>query len=126
MFTCAKILKLIIYDICDVTLSVYPHWASLKNMPGHGWNRTYDLIYVSQRLFINLVVQRHACIVFLPNPPIAMFESRIAEEVGQPIRRTSRPIRLRHFPHARTKLLVSKIYIGLINIDFFHIVMHIF
>ena len=45
MFTCAKILKLI--------------------------------IYVSQRLFINLVVQRHACIVFLPNPPIAMFESRI-------------------------------------------------
>ena len=77
MFTCAKILKLIIYDICDVTLSVYPHWASSKNMPGHGWNRTYDLIYVSQRLFINLVVQRHACIVFLPNPPIAMFESRI-------------------------------------------------
>ena len=40
----------------DVTLSVYPHWASLKNTPGHGgnlysiglprrlgWNRTYDL-----------------------------------------------------------------------------------
>ena len=48
------------------------------------------------------------------------------EEVGQPIRRTSRPIRLRHFPHARTKLLASKIYIGLINIDFFHIVMQIF
>jgi hypothetical protein len=45
---------------------------------------------------------------------------------GQPIRRTSRPIRLRHFPHARTKLLASKIYIGLINIDFFHIVMQIF
>ena len=48
------------------------------------------------------------------------------EDVGQPIRRTSRPIRLRHFHHARTKLLVSKIYIGLINIDFFHIVMQIF
>ena len=29
------------YDICDVTLSVYPHRASLKNMPGHGGNRTY-------------------------------------------------------------------------------------
>ena len=28
--------------------------------------------------------------------------------------------------HARTKLLASKIYIGLINIDFFHIVMQIF
>jgi hypothetical protein len=49
-----------------------------------------------------------------------------SEEVGQPIRRTSRPIRLRHFPHARTKLLASKIYIGLINIDFFHIVMQMF
>ena len=24
----------IIYDACDVTLSVYPHRTSLKNMPG--------------------------------------------------------------------------------------------
>jgi hypothetical protein len=24
------------YDACDVTLSVYPHRASLKNMPVHG------------------------------------------------------------------------------------------
>ena len=31
------------YDVCDVTLSVYPHRAGLKNMPGHGGNRTYDL-----------------------------------------------------------------------------------
>ena len=31
------------YDICDVTLSVYPQRASWKNMPGHGGNRTYDL-----------------------------------------------------------------------------------
>jgi hypothetical protein len=31
------------YDDCDVTLSVYPHRASLKNMPVHGGNRTYDL-----------------------------------------------------------------------------------
>ena len=30
------------YDVCDVTLSVYPNRASLKNMPGHGGNRTYD------------------------------------------------------------------------------------
>jgi hypothetical protein len=29
------------YDACDVTPSVYPHCASLKNMPGHGGNRTY-------------------------------------------------------------------------------------
>jgi hypothetical protein len=31
------------YDACDVTLSVYPHMESLKNMPNHGGNRTYDL-----------------------------------------------------------------------------------
>ena len=30
-------------DVCDVTLSVYPHRTSLKNMPGHGGKRTYDL-----------------------------------------------------------------------------------
>ena len=28
---------------CDVTLSVYPHRASLKNMPDHGGNQTYNL-----------------------------------------------------------------------------------
>jgi hypothetical protein len=32
------------YDACDVTLSVYPHRASLKNMPDHGGNRTYDQV----------------------------------------------------------------------------------
>jgi hypothetical protein len=31
------------YDACDVTLSVYPQRGSLKNMPDHGGNRTYDL-----------------------------------------------------------------------------------
>jgi hypothetical protein len=28
------------YDVCDVTLSVYPHRASLKNMLAQGGNRT--------------------------------------------------------------------------------------
>ena len=40
------------YDVCDVTLSVYPHRASLKNMPGHGGNRTYDLWNTSPMLCI--------------------------------------------------------------------------
>ena len=31
------------YCLCDVTLSAYPHRAGLKNMPGHGGIRTYDL-----------------------------------------------------------------------------------
>jgi hypothetical protein len=30
------------------------------------------IIFVGQRLFINLVLHRHVCIVFLPNPPIAI------------------------------------------------------
>ena len=38
------------YYVCDVTLSVYPHRASLKNMPGHGGNRTYDLWNASPML----------------------------------------------------------------------------
>ena len=38
------------YDVCDVTLSVYPHRASLKNMPGHVGNRTNDLWNTSPML----------------------------------------------------------------------------
>ena len=38
------------YNVCDVTLSVYPHRASLKNMPDHGGNRTYDLWNTSPML----------------------------------------------------------------------------
>ena len=38
------------YDACDVTLSVYPHRARLKNMPGQGGNRTYDLWKTSPML----------------------------------------------------------------------------
>ena len=34
----------------SVTLSVYPHRASLKNMPGHGGNQTYDLWNTSPML----------------------------------------------------------------------------
>ena len=37
-------------DAYDVTLSVYPHLAGLKNMPGHGGNRTYDLWNTSPML----------------------------------------------------------------------------
>ena len=39
------------YDACDVTLSVYRHRASFKNMPDHGGNRTYDLWNTSAMLF---------------------------------------------------------------------------
>ena len=39
------------YDACDVTLSVYPHRESLKNMPDHGGNRTYDLWNTRNRTY---------------------------------------------------------------------------
>ena len=38
------------YDVCVATLSVYPHRASLKNMPGHSGIRTYDLWNASPML----------------------------------------------------------------------------
>ena len=38
-------------DVCVATLSVYPHRASLKNMPGHGGIRTYDLWNASPTLY---------------------------------------------------------------------------
>ena len=46
----AKNFKFFETDVCDVTLSVYPHRASLKNMPGHSGNRTYDLWNTSPKL----------------------------------------------------------------------------
>ena len=42
-FFCVGVMYSGEYDACDVTLSVYPHRASLENMPVHGGNRTYDL-----------------------------------------------------------------------------------
>jgi hypothetical protein len=34
-FFCVGVMYSGEYDACDVTLSVYPHRASLKNMPDH-------------------------------------------------------------------------------------------
>ena len=41
IFFCVGVVYSGEYDC--VNLSVYPHQASLKNMPGHGGNRTHDL-----------------------------------------------------------------------------------
>ena len=38
IFFCVGVMYSGEYDACDVTLSVYPHRASLKNMPDHGGN----------------------------------------------------------------------------------------
>ena len=43
IFFCVGVMYSGEYDVCDVTLSVYPHRARLKNMPGHGGNRTYEI-----------------------------------------------------------------------------------
>ena len=46
-----KIFKTSYYTcLLDFTLSVYPHRAGLKNMPGHGGIRTYDLWNTSPML----------------------------------------------------------------------------
>ena len=37
--------------LCDVTLSVYPHRADMKNMPRHGGIRTHDPWNTSPMLF---------------------------------------------------------------------------
>ena len=50
IFFCVGVMYSGEYDACDVTLSVYPHRASLKNMPGHGGNRTYHLSNTSPML----------------------------------------------------------------------------
>ena len=49
-FFCVGVMYSGEYDACDVTLSVYSYRASLKNMPGHGGNRTYDLWNTSPML----------------------------------------------------------------------------
>ena len=50
IFFCVGVMYSGEYDVCDVTLIVYQHRASLKNMPGHGGNRTYDLWNTSPML----------------------------------------------------------------------------
>ena len=42
---------MITFDVSVATLSVYPHRASLKNIPGHGGIRTYDLWNASPTLY---------------------------------------------------------------------------
>jgi hypothetical protein len=50
IFLCIGVMYSGEYDVCDVTLSVYPNRPSLKNMPDHGGNRTYDLWNTSPKV----------------------------------------------------------------------------
>ena len=43
-----------VFHVCVATLSEYPHRASLKNMPGHGGIRTYDLWNASPGILLLL------------------------------------------------------------------------
>ena len=45
IFFCVGLMYSGEYDACDVTLSVYSHRESLKNMPGHGGNQTVNVLY---------------------------------------------------------------------------------
>jgi hypothetical protein len=46
------------YDACDVTLSVYPRRACLKNMPGPGGNRTYTTFGILVQSTENIMITR--------------------------------------------------------------------
>ena len=46
MVLCTQVNKMYVI----ATMSIYPHRASLKNMPGHGGIRTYDLWNASPML----------------------------------------------------------------------------
>ena len=46
MVLCTQVNKMYVI----ATLNVYPHRASLKNMPGHGGIRTYDLWNASPKV----------------------------------------------------------------------------
>ena len=63
-------------DACDVTLSVYPHRASLKNMPDHGGNRTYDLWNTSPHVYTNTEKSWICPIVFRPLNAIGLARFR--------------------------------------------------
>ena len=56
---------------------------------------------------------------------VALNQRRLDSLLGES-GRMSRPIKLRHFPHACKKLVPTKIFIPLINIDFFRILMQFF
>ena len=49
-FFCVDVMYSGEYDACDVSMSVYPHRARLKNMPVHDGNRTHDLWNTSPML----------------------------------------------------------------------------
>ena len=70
------------YDACDVTLSVYPHWASLKNMPGHGGNRTYDLWNTSPMLCQLSYAIRSVRVCDISEPSIDIEGTRLSSEIS--------------------------------------------
>ena len=86
------------YDVCDVTLSVYPPRTSLKNMPGHGGNRTYDLwntspmlCQLSNRVAEQYAVEQYAVVltteqyaVALPTEQYAVEQYAVALPTEQP------------------------------------------
>ena len=50
------VLVLCEYDVCDVTLSVYPHRTSLENMPGHGGIRFLATVGIESFMFFKKIV----------------------------------------------------------------------
>jgi hypothetical protein len=113
------------YDACDVTLIVYPHRASLKNMPGHGGNRTYDLWNTSTALPANRHILAHGILGFLiMRVPKSDAQRNICLVSGiyfiYPLvyTSTSKPNRFCHTVRTHSGLKVIKLFILPINIFF--------
>ena len=64
------------YDACDVTLSVYPHRANLKNMPDHGGNVIYIMLYISH-LDSNTLLHRSGADIFLEWPIVINVQAAV-------------------------------------------------
>ena len=85
IFFCVGVMYSVEYDACDVTLSVYPHRASLKNMPGHGGNRTYDLWNTSPMLCQLSCAVRSVRVSDISEPSLVPFDINVINTLGSEI-----------------------------------------
>ena len=69
------------YDVCVATLSVYPHRASLKNMPGHGGIRTYDLWNASPTLYQLSYAVRSVRVCDISEPSLVLSISMLSNSM---------------------------------------------
>ena len=81
-FFCVGVMYSGEYDVCDVFLSVYPHRASLKNMPDHSItysNRPDRVVQLAEHWTSIPTVARH---IFQACPVWIYTQSNIANKIS--------------------------------------------